>query len=29
VFVLVQWCGKYRQSEEYIPQTDLRLVSAV
>ena len=26
VFVLVQWCGKYRQSEEYIPQSDLKLV---
>ena len=26
VFVLVQWCGKYRQSEEYIPQKDLKLV---
>jgi len=29
VFVLVQWCGKYRQSEEYIPQKDLKLVEAV
>jgi hypothetical protein len=28
VFVLVQWCGKYRQSEEYIPQKDLKLVEA-
>ena len=26
VFVLVQWCGKYRQSEEYIFQKDLKLV---
>ena len=26
VFVLVQWCGKYRQSEEYISQKDLKLV---
>ena len=26
VFVLVQWCGKYRQSEEYISQSDLKLV---
>ena len=26
VFVLVQWCGKYRQSEEYIPQSELKLV---
>ena len=24
--VLVQWCGKYRQQEEYIPQSDLKLV---
>jgi len=29
VFVLVQWCGKYRQSEEYIPQKDLKLVEEV
>ena len=29
VFVLVQWCGKYRQSEEYIPQSELRLVEDV
>ena len=29
VFVLVQWCGKYRQSEEYIPQSELKLVEAV
>ena len=29
VFVLVQWCGKYRQSEEYIYQRDLKLVEAV
>ena len=26
VVVLVQWCGKYRQSEEYIFQKDLKLV---
>ena len=26
VFVLVQWCGKYRNSEEYIPQSELELV---
>ena len=26
VLVLVQWCGKYRQSEEYIFQKDLKLV---
>jgi len=26
VFVLVQWCGKYRQQEEYILQSDLKLV---
>jgi hypothetical protein len=26
VFVLVQWCGKYRNSEEYIPQSELKLV---
>jgi hypothetical protein len=26
VFVLVQWCGKFRNSEEYIPQTELKLV---
>ena len=24
--VLVQWCGKYRQQEEYIPQSELKLV---
>ena len=29
VLVLVQWCGKYRQSEEYIFQKDLKLVEAV
>ena len=29
VMVLVQWCGKYRQSEEYIFQKDLKLVEAV
>ena len=29
VFALVPWCGKYRQSEQYIPLTELRLVSAV
>ena len=29
VFVLVQWCGKYRQSEEYISQKDLKLVEDV
>ena len=28
VVVLVQWCGKYRQSEEYIYQKDLKLVEA-
>ena len=28
VVVLVQWCGKYRQSEEYIYQSDLKLVEA-
>ena len=27
--VLVQWCGKYRQQEEYIFQKDLKLVEAV
>ena len=26
VFVLVQWCGKYRNTEEYIPQSELKLV---
>ena len=26
VFVLVQWCGKYRNNEEYIPQSELQLV---
>ncbi len=26
--VLVQWCGKYRQQEEYIFQRDLKLVEA-
>ena len=26
--VLVQWCGKYRQSEEYIFQRELKLVEA-
>ena len=26
VFVLVQWCGKFRNSEEYIPQSELKLV---
>ena len=26
VLVLVQWCGKYRQQEEYIYQKDLILV---
>ena len=26
VFVLVQWCGKYRHQEEYIPQSELKLV---
>ena len=26
VMVLVQWCGKYRQQEEYIFQKDLILV---
>ena len=29
VVVLVQWCGKYRQQEEYIFQKDLKLVEAV
>ena len=29
VFVLVQWCGKYRQQEEYIFQKDLKLVEDV
>ena len=29
VVVLVQWCGKYRQSEEYIFQRDLKLVEDV
>ena len=29
VMVLVQWCGKYRQQEEYIYQRDLKLVEAV
>ena len=29
VLVLVQWCGKYRQSEEYIYQKDLILVEDV
>ena len=27
--VLVQWCGKYRQQEEYIFQKDLILVEDV
>ena len=27
--VLVQWCGKDRQQEEYIYQRDLKLVEAV
>ena len=26
VLVLVQWCGKHRQQEEYIFQKDLKLV---
>ena len=26
VLVLVHWCGKYRQQEEYIFQKDLKLV---
>ena len=29
VFVLVQWCGKYRNREEYIPQSELQLVEDV
>ena len=29
VLVLVQWCGKYRQQEEYIFQKDLILVEDV
>ena len=29
VLVLVQWCGKYRQQEEYIFQKDLKLVEDV
>ena len=29
VVVLVQWCGKYRNREEYIPQSELRLVEDV
>ena len=29
VLVLVHWCGKYRQQEEYIFQKDLKLVEAV
>ena len=29
VTVLVQWCGKYRQQEEYIFQKDLKLVEDV
>ena len=29
VVVLVQWCGKYRQQEEYIFQRDLKLVEDV
>ena len=29
VVVLVQWCGKHRQSEEYIFQRDLKLVEDV
>ena len=28
MLVLVQWCGKYRQQEEYIFQRDLKLVEA-
>ncbi len=26
VFVLVQWSGAFRNTEEYIPQSDLKLV---
>ena len=26
VFVLVHWCGAFRNTEEYIPQSDLKLV---
>ena len=26
VFVLVQWSGAFRNTEEYIPQKDLKLV---
>ena len=29
VMVLVQWCGKYRQQEEYIFQKDLILLEDV
>ena len=29
VLVLVHWCGKYRQQEEYIFHKDLKLVEAV
>ena len=29
VFVLVQWCGKFRNEEEYIPQAELKLVEDV
>ena len=29
VLVLVQWCGKYRQQEEYIFQKDLILMEDV
>jgi len=29
VLVLVQWCGKYRNSEEYVYQKDLKLVEEV
>ena len=27
--VLVQWCGKYRQQEEYVWQKDLKLAEDV
>ena len=29
VFVLVQWCGAFRNTEEYIPQSELQLVEDV
>jgi len=28
-YVLVQWCGKHQQTEEYIPQDQLKLAEKV